>query len=122
MDTITLKLPMPVKFNEANELVTADRDRVAITKGPLVYCAEGVDNNGAVQRFFLDTLPSSESTRISLMHDGLLQDIPEITLPAKLNEGGKVQDANLILIPYYAWNNRGDSSMMVWFPGKLDNP
>jgi DUF1680 family protein len=122
MDTITLKLPMPVKFNEANELVTADRDRVAITKGPLVYCAEGVDNNGAVQRFFLDTLPSSESTRISLMHDGLLQDIPEITLPAKLNEGGKVQDANLILIPYYAWNNRGDSSMMVWFPGKLENP
>ncbi len=117
-DTITLKLPMPVKFNRANELVIADREKMAITKGPLVYCAEGVDNNGAVQRFFIDEVPTSESAQIKPMHDGLMQNIPAITFPAKTEEGDKIQDGTLNLVPYYSWNNRGDSSMIVWFPQK----
>ncbi len=115
-DRITLKLPMPVQFNRANELVLADRDKVAITRGPLVYCAEGVDNNGAVQRFFMDKLPAPESAIVRLMQDKIVHNIPEITLPAHTQEGDKVQEEELNLIPYYAWNNRGDSSMVVWFP------
>lgn len=115
-DRITLKLPMPVQFNRANDLVLADRDKVAITRGPLVYCAEGVDNNGAVQRFFMDKLPAPESAEVRLMQNNILHNIPEITLPAHTKEGDKVQEEELNLIPYYAWNNRGDSSMVVWFP------
>lgn len=117
-DKITLKLPMPVKFNQANELVIADREKMAITKGPLVYCAEGVDNNGAVQRFFIDEVPTSESVQIIGMEEGMLKNIPAITFPAKTLEGDKIQDGTLNLVPYYAWNNRGDSSMIVWFPQK----
>jgi hypothetical protein len=115
-DQVTLTLPMAVKFNKANELVEADRNRMAITRGPLVYCAEGVDNSGSVQRFFFEEIPASANISVSPMEEGLMKNIEKISMPAMVTDNGEAQEANLILIPYYAWNNRGDASMIVWFP------
>jgi len=121
-DLVELKLPMPVKFNQAIEQVQADRNRIAVTRGPLVYCAEGVDNSGSVQRFFIDQLPTSQSMQTETMSDGLMNNITEISLPVKSNEGNMVMEEKMTLIPYYAWNNRGDSSMIVWFPKDIKKP
>jgi hypothetical protein len=115
-DQVTLTLPMAVKFNKANELVEADRNRMAITRGPLVYCAEGVDNSGSVQRFFFEEIPASANISVSPMEEGLMKNIEKISMPAMVTDNGEAHEANLILIPYYAWNNRGDASMIVWFP------
>jgi DUF1680 family protein len=114
-DKVLLTLPMPVRFNTALATVEADRGRVAVTKGPLVYCAEGVDNNGPVQRLFLDNLQHTDSKTQPFM-EGVLKNIPEIILTGKIKDSKGIREAPVILIPYYAWDNRGDSSMIIWFP------
>lgn len=116
-DEVKLVLPMPVRFNKANEKVAADRGKVAISKGPLVYCAEGVDNGGSVQRFYFGAVPDSQQISVSAFDSGIMNGIEKITLPA-MEANGAGKKTELTLVPYYSWNNRGDASMMVWFPEK----
>jgi DUF1680 family protein len=105
-DTIELNLPMPVRRVMANTKVQADRDRFAIERGPLVYCAEGADNGGHV----LDKVfPGKVRFEV--------QERPELlggveTVKISADEGG----AALTCIPYYAWCHRGPNEMRVWFP------
>jgi len=114
-DKVRLTLPMPVRFNNSIDLVEANRGRVAVTRGPLVYCAEAIDNNGPVQRIFLDDSQQKE-TKANKISDGVLINITGISLKGKIKNGNDILQKDIKLIPYYAWNNRGDSSMMVWFP------
>ncbi|MBT28662.1 MAG: hypothetical protein CMO01_03295 [Thalassobius sp.] len=119
-DKVELHLPMPVRFNHAIDSVEADINRVAITKGPLVYCAEEVDNNGLVQRFFVDKIPDQNSVSAHRFEDGVLKDVVNVDIPAKAKEVNGIQETTVKLVPYYAWDNRGDESMIVWFPEKED--
>lgn len=114
-DKIELKLPMPVRYTHAREEVKADNERVAITRGPLVYCAEGIDNAEAANRFFIEQL--TENPDMERATTGLLAGIDFIKgISAKyLDAKGVVHNSALTLIPYYAWNNRGVSSMNIWF-------
>lgn len=118
-DQVELVLPMPVRINKAIDLVEANTNRVAITRGPLVYCAEGVDNSGAVQRFFLDDLNQSE-VKTQVISEGILKNVVRISLPGKSNGTDDIKNEEIKLIPYYAWDNRGDASMIVWLPTKPD--
>ena len=52
-----LTLPMPVRISECHPAVKANQNRIALTRGPFVLCAEGVDNGGATQRFFFAKPP-----------------------------------------------------------------
>ena len=115
-DQVELRLPMPVRFSKCHPSVEENRQRVALTRGPLVLCAEGVDNGGATQRIFFDTLPpaaSATSSMAAIDAGSFLQ----VSVPAQaVSEDGRVVDHSLVLIPYYAWNNRGVGSMTVWIP------
>lgn len=105
-DEVTLNLPMPVRYNVADERVEADRGKVSITRGPLVYCAEEPDNEKQVSSVVVNQIGAQGE--VAPFADGVLKGIPAITLAAK--------DTTLKLIPYYAWNNRGDGTAMnVWF-------
>lgn len=119
-DKVELKLPMPVRYTHAIKEVEADNDRVAITRGPLVYCAEGVDNADAANRFFINKI--SKNPTIEQQKTGLLAGIDFIKgVPANyLDNKGTVHKSNLTLIPYYAWNNREVSSMNIWFAENED--
>ncbi len=117
-DKVELLLPMPVRFNTAIEQVEADRNRMAITRGPLVYCAEGIDNGEDVQVFFLNGTPDPTLVKTSLFESGELKDILKIEIPAHKLSGAKDVSGKLTMIPYYAWDNRGDGSMIVWIPTK----
>ena len=109
-DEVTLDLPMDVRYNVADERVEADRGKVSITRGPLVYCAEEPDNAQHVSSVVINEVGAQGE--VKPFADGVLKGIPAISLSAK--------DGALTLIPYYAWNNRGDGTAMnVWF--KLDN-
>ena len=118
-DEVELILPMPVRFNKSIDLVEANRNRIAITRGPLVYCAEGVDNSGVVQRFFIDDLNQSE-INTQTISEGILKNVISISLSSKSNGTEGIKNEELNLIPYYAWDNRGDGSMIVWLPTKLE--
>ncbi|WP_407946989.1 beta-L-arabinofuranosidase domain-containing protein [Parabacteroides sp. PH5-16] len=105
---------MPVRFSTAIDQVKADRGRVCITRGPLVYCAEGIDNAEILDNVFIPSL--SVKVQTGLHTDSTLKGIPWINLPAKEKQMNGDKDHTLTLLPYFAWNNRGDGSMMVWFP------
>jgi len=112
-DRVALSLPMPVRFSTCLDKVEANRGRVAVTRGPLVYCAEGVDNGGPVQRFVIPECPDGPAVKLATVEDGPLSGVTRISLPARDASG---KEAIVHLVPYYAWNNRGEGSMIVWFP------
>ena len=115
-DRVTLDLPMSIRVNKCNEKVEDNHGRLALTRGPFVLCAEGLDNGGATQRFFLGETPATAKAKVSttkIPSGSFLQ----AQLPAEaVTADGKTEETSLSLIPYYAWNNRGPSSMTVWFP------
>ncbi|CAN5406476.1 glycoside hydrolase family 127 protein [soil metagenome] len=119
-DLVQLFLPMPVRFNNTIPQVEANRSRMAITRGPLVYCAEGIDNEGPVQEIIFDQVPDQKNIQIKSFKEGILNQVVSIEVPAKRNSGGGTSETKAKLIPYFAWNNRGESSMIVWFPTAME--
>jgi len=102
-DVITLELPMPVRRVLAHDKVTCNADRVALERGPIVYCAEWPDNGGKVLDIVLD-----DSTALrSRYRKDLLGGLTVITATLK---NGKEFTA----IPFYARANRGRGEMNVW--------
>jgi DUF1680 family protein len=115
-DKVELDLPMELRYTKAIDKVEADRNRLCITRGPLVLCAEEVDNTHYVVGYFLSNGYAAKSD-MARFESGELKGIPYFTVAASaLTEDEKEVDATLKLIPYYAWNNRGDQKAMnVWF-------
>lgn len=97
-DTVDIDLPMPVRRVLAHDAVEADRGRVAVERGPLVYTAEWADNGGRAHNLIL---PDTAELRTEVRAD-LLNGVTVIT------------GQDLILIPYYAWAHRGQGEMAVW--------
>ncbi|ARN56166.1 beta-L-arabinofuranosidase domain-containing protein [Sedimentisphaera salicampi] len=117
-DKIELSMPMPVRINKTIDKVEANHDRFAVTRGPLVYCAEEPDN-GYIQQYFIDKQPAGSDVTIEEM-DGVLSGIPSITIPAKKALPDDVKSSSLKLIPYYARSNRKIGTMTVWVPEKKE--
>ena len=109
---------MPVRRVVANDHVEADRDRVALQRGPIVYAAEWPDNpDGHVRNL---VLPDDARSRPSSGRR-LLNGVAVVTRHAKslsLDATGKVVSKTqpFTAIPYYAWANRGRGEMVVWLP------
>ena len=118
-DKIELSLPMPVRYSVADERVEADINKVCITRGPLVYCAEQPDNEHPASNYILTDI--SQRGKIATFDEGIMSGIDNITLNATVlldngEEELQTTAAALKLVPYYAWNNRGDNvTMNVWF-------
>jgi len=114
-DRITLYLPMPLRYTHAIEKVEADHDRVCLTRGPLVYCAEATDNKFPVRQAYIET--PLESYTVKTVQDGLMKGIDFVTIPVKAAfDEGVTEEVAMTLLPYYAWNNREDTAMIVWIP------
>ena len=115
-DAVELELPMPVRRIVANAKVEADRGRVALQRGPLVYCAEWPDNpNGKVRNLLL---PDSEALSAQF-EPALLNGVTVIEGKAYSvtsdGQGGRVKtEQPFKAIPYFAWANRGKGQMAVW--------
>lgn len=104
-DTVTLDLAMPVRRVVSHAAVKENVDQYAVERGPLVYCAEGADNDGKV----LGKVPMDvwfETQERPDLFGGI------VTIKAEPQGLG---DA-LTLIPYCFWANRGPNEMAVWFP------
>ena len=105
-DTVTLDMEMPVRRVVANPAVEADRNRFALERGPVVYCAEGADNNGQV----LDKVFAGP-VRLQLNErPDLFGGVTTVQMTGAANAD------TLVCIPYYAWCHRGPNEMRVWFP------
>ncbi|WP_346713375.1 glycoside hydrolase family 127 protein [Mediterranea massiliensis] len=117
VDVVEVHFDMKPRVVKANGKVEADRGRVAVERGPLVYCAEWPDNDFNVHNILLNQHPSFQVVE----RPDLLYGIHEITTDAQAlsyDAAGKlaVRDVKLTLIPYYAWAHRGEGDMEVWLP------
>ncbi|MCF0176836.1 MAG: glycoside hydrolase family 127 protein [Bacteroidales bacterium] len=101
-DVVSLNLDMPAKVVAANPRVKADEGKRAVTRGPLVYCLEGLDNEGIYDNALLDASTSFETRFCPELIGGVE------TITARTDNG------ILTFIPYYAWDNREASPMKVW--------
>ncbi|MHC5022795.1 MAG: glycoside hydrolase family 127 protein, partial [Planctomycetota bacterium] len=117
-DTVTLDLDMPIRRVRADENVEPDRGRLALERGPVVYCLEGVDHHGRVQNL---VLPADARLAVEARPD-LLGGVVTITGEAlalrrdEPDEAVQADPVSLTAIPYYAWQHRGPSEMLVWIP------
>jgi uncharacterized protein len=102
-DKVELVLPMAVHEVTANENVKDDSSKVAFEYGPIVYCAEEVDNKN------ISSISIQNKSNFKVEEQTVLS---EKTITIK----GKTNDAEFLLIPYYLWSNRGNGNMKVWFP------
>ena len=112
---------MPIRRVIASEKVVADRGRVAIERGPLVYCLEEIDNDVPIDKAILP-----DDTTLSTRFDpDLLGGVMVIEGQGKYavyeeSAGWQQRNATLRLIPYYAWNHRGNGKMEVWIPRRIE--
>jgi DUF1680 family protein len=122
-DRVRLQLPLAIKANVCTDKVEANRGRVAFSRGPVVFCAEGADNGDPVQRFRVNPGPALAAASVDTFGGGALAGLPRIALPAQqvLPSGG-ASARRLQLIPYFAWSNRDPSSMIVWLARTMRKP
>jgi DUF1680 family protein len=128
-DMVRIHFDMQPRMVVANGKVTADEGKVAVERGPLVYCAEWPDNKGLdLHNIILNRNPQFDVVPsvmiVNKEGDGKAFNVTAITAPIQelsMGENGKVmvKDAKLTLIPYYAWDHRGSGYMDVWMANSL---
>ncbi len=117
-ETIDLHLPMPIRRVVANEKVAADKGRVALQRGPIVYAAEWVDSPDKHVR----NLVLSDTQKLKAAFEpALLNGVEVIRGEAtayRYEQNGAIAHTSeaFTAIPYYAWANRGPGQMEVWIP------
>ncbi len=116
-DGIELNMDMPVAYMRANRHVHEDAGRIAVMRGPVVYCAEGVDNGEDLRNVRIDINDSCALEKSEFL-------LPKIKTTAYRDKESELlympadseyEKSSLTLIPYYAFANRGETDMQVWF-------
>ena len=101
-DVVELSLPMPVRKVLAIDQIADNRNKVALTRGPIVFCAEEIDNTVDISEV---VIPLDVEFKYTFQ--------PELLNGIGILEGNP--PSSLVLLPYYAWNHRGAGKMKVWF-------
>lgn len=120
-DVVEVHFDMEPRLVVANKKVAADRGRVAIERGPLVYCAEWPDNEADISTYLLNQKPQLKmgSEPITITEGHTVMPITANAQSLSYGTDGKLHatDRTLTLIPYYAWDHRGQQGGMdVWLP------
>lgn len=122
-DKVEIDFPMEIHRSIANDKVEDDRGKVALERGPIVYCLEWVDNQDRVLNAVLEDNVKLRALDYSAND---LNGIVRLEANAKSAKRDKdnslvVEDKLLTAIPYYAWSNRGGGEMAVWIPRTLES-
>jgi len=126
-DQVELELAMEPMLVTTHPMVEETRNQGAVTLGPVVYCLESTDlpEGVAIEEVYLPR--GFEAERIS--GEGVLEGLTLLRVKAyQIEEDGdgkqlyrrtgerKPKEIEVTLIPYHAWNNRGEPKMTVWMP------
>ncbi|MFC5470686.1 glycoside hydrolase family 127 protein [Cohnella suwonensis] len=137
-DIVHLTLPMEVRRMRGHPLIRETIGKVAIQRGPIVYCAEEADNGPNLHQLVLDPIASDgngdpDDAGAKFQPD-LLGGVLTIALPAyRIDDGGweqslyrpggnvRLEPSTIRFIPYFAWANRGAGEMKVWVSERVNN-
>jgi DUF1680 family protein len=120
-DIILVNLPMPVRRIVAVSEIKDDINRVALQRGPLVYCFEHADNDGKAMNI---VIPDNALFKTEFK-PGLLNGVVVISSESPVviisDDGLSVKPAvrNVLAIPFFSWANRGEGQMQIWMPRKI---
>ncbi|UKT65371.1 glycoside hydrolase family 127 protein [Pedobacter mucosus] len=106
-DKVEFILPLQVRKVIANENLAENKGKVSLQRGPIIFCAESIDNNEKIESINL----SANTVFKADFKPQLLNGV--VTLNTITSE--KTGKSQLTLIPYYAWANRGKGQMNIWF-------
>ena len=127
-DKVSVHFDMEPRTVKAHGKVEADRGRVAVERGPVVYCAEWPDNNFDVLSVLMNRNPKFEVEKSSMTIENAgvtvthpFQKIKTSVQTLSYDEKGRLiaKDQTLNMIPYYAWAHRGTGNMAVWLPNEV---
>ena len=122
-DLVLFDFPMGVKMIVAKDSLKQDNNRVAIQRGPLVYCMEGADNDNKAWNIVVPENTIFTAIPFKVLDENVIAlqaELPTITV----SENGaevKTEKKKITAIPYYTWDNRGKNEMQVWLPTKITN-
>ncbi|RFZ83339.1 glycoside hydrolase family 127 protein [Mucilaginibacter terrenus] len=120
-DKVEMTLPMNVQRVVASEKLPDDAGKIALQRGPLMYCAEWKDNGGKAANIIIPKTTDFEPTYQPELLNGLTVlkgEVKAVNIDAD-GQNVSTETKTMAAIPYYAWANRGKGEMMVWFPQQV---
>lgn len=120
-DIVTTSISMEIQKLFASENIKADRNRIAIQRGPLVYCIEGADNKDGVWNLVFPENTSLKPIEYKVLDENVIALQAEVpsAMPNSNGDGVNIVNRKVTAIPYYCWANRGVNAMQVWLPTKI---
>jgi DUF1680 family protein len=120
-DKVEMNLPMDVQRVIATDKLTEDAGKIALQRGPVMYCAEWKDNDGKAANIIIPQNTTFTTTYDANLLNGitiLKGDVKTVQVDA---DGQNISTTNktMMAIPYYSWANRGKGEMTVWFPQQV---
>ncbi|WP_347156543.1 glycoside hydrolase family 127 protein [Pontibacter chitinilyticus] len=122
-DQVELNFPMEVKKIISKDSLEYNNNRIALQRGPLVYCVEGVDNNSHAWNMVVPESTTFQANYDKDMLHGIVTLKAEVPVVMVSDDNLSVSTGKqtITAIPYYTWANRGKSPMQVWLPTKIND-
>ena len=113
-------LPMEIRKVKSRNEVEANRDRIALQRGPLVYCVEGADNDGRAWNIVVPANTEFKEVEYRVLNEKVMAIQAYVPVVTVSEDGStvKTEKKSITAIPYYTWANRGPNEMQVWLPTK----
>lgn len=113
-DVVEIDFPMPVRRVKAHDKVEDDKGKLAIERGPIMFCLEGQDQADSL--VFNKFIPDGTAMEATYEKDLLNGVVVLKGIAKEVALDGSVKDVPFKAIPYSTWNNRGGDQMAVWIP------
>lgn len=120
-DVINFEFNMNTYLLSARQEIKQNEGRVAIGRGPLVYCVEGADNNGKAWNIVVPENTSFTTSTANVLDEPVVEVKATVPVLSVSADGSAVstEKKEITAIPYYTWANRGKNEMQVWLPTKI---
>ncbi len=122
-DVVEIDFPMEPRMIAAKDSLKQDNSRIALQRGPLVYCIEGADNDSKAWNIIVPENTSFTAVPYKVLTENVIAlqaELPVLTVNEKGTEV-RTEKKKITAIPYYTWANRGKNEMQLWLPTKISN-
>jgi uncharacterized protein len=120
-DVVKFEFPMNVQLLKSRPEIKQNESRIAIQRGPLVYCIEGADNNNKAWNVVVPENTVFTPTAYKVLTEQVVALQAELPVLTVSEDGSEVKTEKKMItaIPYYTWANRGKNEMQLWLPTKI---
>ena len=120
-DIVEFEFLMNSHLVTSRKEIKQNENRVAIERGPLVYCIEGADNDNKAWNILLPENTTFTTTNQKVLDEPIVAIQATVPVVQVSNDGNSINTVSkqITAIPYYVWANRGKNEMQVWLPVKI---